>query len=225
MPTDASGMERAEPQRPMAVRSEPDNVIPFRRPMAAKPEGNLVRMGRRAAIGSILTLAGGFVVDSLWNRTQVTEDQTEKMAKFKPNRLFVGTLKFKPGSSDIHTEPNFQSHDYSANRIDGRAILGMGEKPVSTDDQVELVNPLALDKDYPDPRGPTGAQTIWFQVPDVTSRFFIVKKRVTGYTPLSSATANGSFYDITSEDAEKYYLKGHDPVRKNQTQIYNVNGK
>ncbi len=191
-------------------------------PTLVKPQEEGIGVSRRTVIGGLVAAATALAINAV-NPEVLPENQADKMAKYKPTRLFIGSLRFKVGSLDLHTEPTFEPHDYFANKVEEASILKLGDKEVSIDDEVELLNPLSMEGQ--DPKGPSGRRTTWFQVPNVVRRIILVRNRITGYAPLGSVRADGSFFDIIGEDEKEYKLKGHEPVPKDKTQVFKVNGK
>lgn len=163
---------------------------------------------------AVVTLAAGAKI--AYDNLTLEENQADKLKAFPPNRLVIGTVKFKAGERpDLKATPIDDSE--AANSL---YVVGMGEnklEELEKEDEIVLTNPLALQRTTR-----SGIKTTWIQVPNALSQGLLAKNRLIGYAKLGVGTVNGTFYEITGETDTSYLLKDHEPLPKTKAQIYSV---
>ena len=192
------------------------------RPMVSRPDRTIlnVPVNRRTVLkllgAGAVSLALKKSADWTTNDALVTEDQAEKMAKYPPTHLWIGTAKFEISNNmDLLTDP-INDSAYAVSQV-----LKMGGKPVKTGDTVVLQNPLIVERETD-----SGMKTEWIPIPNLERRNLGVRNDILGYAPLNRGNETfGSSYKITGVKNGHYELEGHDPVPVNQTQVFKVNGK
>lgn len=216
-------MAEKMPSKPSETKKRESNVIPLRE---YKRRELLKTIGKGAlavvADKTVQTMAGvgavGAAAKLAHDNLVITENQSEKMAKYPPKELFIGTVTFKVGDSmQLRTEPI--KMDQNENVIS--SVEKMGGKEVRPGDTVTIDNPLGL---YTETK--SGIRATWFQVPDTERRNLGVRNVVLGYAHLNEGnSASGRFYEILGIKDGFYQLQNHDPLPVSQTQVFKVNGK